>query len=78
MNRYKKELWKQVNAIDDHIACEIEMGCGFCPDEWIAEMESWKDPLYAKLAELSHYDSVDDFMYDVKNPLAWVNTYQSA
>lgn len=74
MNRYKKELNRQIDAIDTHIACEIEMGCGFCPGWWIERLERLKDPLLEKLAELSHYNSVEDMLYDIKNPLAWVNT----
>lgn len=74
MNRYKKELLKQIDTIDRHIAAEEEMGCGFTPAWFLDELEDLKKPLYKKLAELSHYASVYDYRYDIKNPLSWINT----
>lgn len=64
MNRYKKELLKQIDAIDRHIAAETELGCGFTPVEFLQKLEALKNPLLAKLAELSHYKSVEDMMFD--------------
>lgn len=64
MNRYKKELLKQIDAIDRHIAAEAELGCGFTTFKFLESLEALKAPLFAKLAELSHYNSVEEMMFD--------------
>lgn len=64
MTRQKKEIIKKLDEIDNIIAAETELGCGFTPSSFYEEMEEIKFPLLAELARLSHYDSVDEMLYD--------------
>lgn len=66
MTRQKKEILKQINAIQDFIAVDEELGCGFAPagayDE--LEKESWN--LMEKLARLQKYADAMEMMNDTR------------
>lgn len=64
MTREKKELIKKLEEIDQHIDAEIELGCGFTPDWFLEKLYALKDPILEKLAKLSHYNSVNEMLYD--------------
>lgn len=66
MTRQKKEIIKKITEIENFIAADEELGCGFAP-------AGFYDPLYGEiytlqeeLARLSHYDSVEDMLYDTR------------
>ena len=64
MTRQKKEILRKIDRIEQFIACDEELGCGFAP-------AGFYDPLYEEiyrlqeqLARLSHYGSVEEMMMD--------------
>lgn len=64
MTRQKKELEKQIEQIEQYIAAEEEMGCGFTPVDWFRPLEEqiWK--IQEQLAKLRHYSSVEEMLWD--------------
>lgn len=68
MTREKKEIIKKIIEIDEFIEVDTELGCGFSPEGAYSELEQMTYELQKKLAKLSHYNSVEDMMYETKNP----------
>lgn len=64
MTRQKKELEKKIEQIERYMAAEEEMGAGFTPADWFRPLEEkiWK--LQEQLAELRHYSSVNEMLWD--------------
>lgn len=68
MTRQKKEIIKKIMEIDKFIEVDTELGCGFYPEGAYSKMEQMSYELLEQLAKLSHYDNVEDMMYETKNP----------
>lgn len=68
MTRQKKEIIKKIMEIDEFIEVDMELGCGFSHEGAYSELEQMTYELQKQLAELSHYDNVEDMMYETKNP----------
>lgn len=66
MTRQKLEIIKKINAIDMHIVCDMQLGCGFAPADAYDELYAEQYALYEQLAILSHYNNADDMLYDTR------------
>lgn len=66
MTRQKKELVKKIEEINGIIAAEEEMGCGFTPADWFKPLEEQIYKLQEQLAKLSHYNSVEEMLFDCR------------
>lgn len=64
MTRQKKELIRSIQQIDEFIAVDTELGCGFAPADAYADLEKERWNLLEKLAQLSHYSSAMDMLCD--------------
>lgn len=66
MTRQKKEILKKIDEIQNFIAVDEELGCGFAPAGFYDELYEriWK--LQEQLAKLSHYESVEEMMADTR------------
>lgn len=69
MTRQKKEILKKISDAENFISADMELGCGFAPTNFYEPIEKEIYKLQEQLAELSHYDSVEDMLYDIKNPM---------
>ena len=64
MTRQKKEILNKIWEIEEFIATDEELGCGFAPiDAYDSEYEKIYE-LQEQLAELQHYSSVEEMMLD--------------
>ena len=64
MNRQKKELIKQIRALEEWIAVDEELGCGFAPPNAYHKECEEIYRLQEKLAQLRHYGSAEEMLYD--------------
>ena len=64
MTRQKKELIRAIQEIDEFIAADTALGCGFAPADAYAELENRKWALLGQLAQLSHYNSAMEMLND--------------
>ncbi len=68
MTRQKKELFKKLEEIDFTIRMNECFGCS--PSErFYDEMEERRREIYQKLAKLTGFDNVEDYLYGSKSPL---------
>ena len=73
MTRQKKEIMRQIKEIQEFIAVDEELGCGFAPAGAYDELYQQIDQLEVQLAKLSHYDSVMDMYMDTRYIDAHIN-----
>jgi len=66
MTRQKKELHKKIQAIEDFIAVDTELGCGFAPAGFYETLYAEINGLQEQLAQLSHYGSAVEMMMDTR------------
>lgn len=66
MTRQKKEIIKKVDEMQEWIAADEELGCGFAPVGAYADTEREIRRLLEKLAHLQHYACVEDMLYDTR------------
>ena len=64
MTRQKKEILRAIQEIDDFIAVDMELGCGFAPKDYYSDLEERRWNLLEALARLSHYSSVTEMFND--------------
>ncbi len=64
MTRQKKEIIKKIEAIDNFIEIDRQLGCGFEPEGAYSELEQESDRLFEELAKLSHYKNSYEMMHD--------------
>ena len=66
MTRQKKEIMKKINEIEEFIAVDQQLGCGFAPAEAYDSLyqQIWK--LNEELARLSHYPDAMTMMHDTR------------
>ena len=64
MTRQKKELLKKIDEIQNFIAVDEELGCGFAPAGFYDDLYHQIYGLQEQLAHLSHYGSVEEMMMD--------------
>ncbi len=64
MTRQKKEILKKIEEMDNWIAADIKLGCGFGNPETYTEMNEEMDRLYEQLAHLRHYNSAEEMFFD--------------
>jgi len=62
MTRQKKEILKKIDELQNFIAVDEELGCGYAPAGFYDEFYEriWK--LQEQLAKLSHYESVEEMI----------------
>lgn len=70
MTRQKKELWKKIDHLQDIINAETELGCGFTPADWFEPIYEQMEEIYEELANLSHFSTIERYMYDQRGELA--------
>lgn len=66
MTRQKKEILKKIWEIEEFIATDEELGCGFAPAGFYDDLYMEISVLEEQLAELQHYDSAEDMLNDTK------------
>ena len=64
MTRQKKEIMKRIDEIQNFIAVDEELGCGFAPAGFYDDLYRQIYDLQEQLAHLSHYGSVEEMMMD--------------
>lgn len=64
MTRQKKELIKKIDEIENFIAADTKLGCGFAPAGAYDALYEQMYELNEQLAKLSHYNSVEEMMFD--------------
>ena len=64
MTRQKKELIKKIDKIEMFIEADMKLGCGFAPAGAYDALYEQMDELNRQLAELSHYNSVEEMLLD--------------
>ena len=70
MTRQKKELHKKIDQLQAIIQAESELGCGFTPADWFEEIYIEMEKLYEELAHLSHFSTLDRYIWDHQGELA--------
>ena len=68
--RQKKELLKKIEEMETWIAIDEEMGCGFAPPGAYDDMYKEIYQLQEKLAQLRHYKSVEEMLYDERGQMS--------
>ena len=66
MTRQKKELIKRIDEIENFIAADSALGCGFAPADFYRPLEEEAYRLQEELAHLSHYSTVEEMIYDTR------------
>lgn len=66
MTRQKKELHKKIQEIENFIAVDTELGCGFAPAGFYDHLYAEIEGLQEQLAHLSHYGSALEMMMDTR------------
>ena len=66
MTRQKKEITKKIDAMEQWIAMDAELGCGFAPAGAYDGMYKEIHRLQEELARLQQYTSVEDMLYDTR------------
>ena len=66
MTRQKKEIIKKIDDLEQWIEVDVELGCGFAPVGAYDETYREIDRLRGELAQLQHYASVEDMLYDTR------------
>ena len=64
MTRQKKEVIRKIREIDKFIMVDSQLSCGFAPAGAYDSMYEEIYRLQEQLAELSHYGSVEEMLYD--------------
>lgn len=64
MNRQKKEILKKIEKIENFIAVDTQLGCGFAPADFYAPLEQQIWELQEELARLSHYPNAMSMLMD--------------
>lgn len=70
MTRQKKELHKKIDKLQTIINIESELGCGFTPADWFEAIYEQMEELYEELAHLSHFSTMDRYIFDKAGELA--------
>ena len=70
MTRQKKELIKKIDEIERFIAVDEELGCGFAPANFYQSLYEQIYGLQEQLAKLSHYESVEEMLWDARGVMA--------
>ena len=66
MTRQKKEIIRKIDEMEQWIEVDEEIGCGFAPAGAYDETYQEIDRLREELAQLQHYASVEDMLYDTR------------
>ena len=66
MTRQKKEIIRKIDEMEQWIAVDEELGCGFAPAGAYDEMYKEIYRLQEELARLQPYASVEDMLYDTR------------
>ena len=66
MTRQKKEILKKISDLQDWIAVDQELGCGFAPTDAYDDMYDEIYRLEGELAHLQHYESTEAMLYDTR------------
>ena len=66
MTRQKKEIMKKMDEIEEFIAVDMELGCGFAPPNAYDDLYTRIWLLHEELARLSHYGSAMEKMMDTR------------
>lgn len=66
MTRQKKELVRKIDEIENFIAADDALGCGFAPAGFYEPLEREAWGLRDELARLSGYRDAMEMMYDTR------------
>ena len=66
MTRQKKEIIKKIEAIENFIAADEALGCGFAPAGFYDPLEKQAWDLREELARLSGYENAMQMMMDTR------------
>ena len=66
MTRQKKEIIKHIDEIENFIAADEELGCGFAPAGFYEPLEQEAWDLREELARLMHYDNAMEMLMDTR------------
>ncbi|RKI71772.1 hypothetical protein D7V91_00125 [bacterium 1xD42-67] len=66
MTRQKKEIIKKIDDLEQWIAADEELGCGFAPAGAYDGMYQEIYQLQEELAHLQHYTTLEDMLYDTR------------
>ena len=66
MTRQKKEIIKKIEAIENFIAADEALGCGFAPAGFYDPLEKQAWDLREELARLSGYSNAMEMMMDTR------------
>lgn len=64
MTRQKKEILRKMDEINEFIAVDEQLGCGFAPAGFYRDLEEKLWSLGEELARLCHFDSYMDYLMD--------------
>ena len=70
MTRQKKEILKKIEEMDNWIAADMELGCGFAPADAYEGMEREIGRLQEQLAHLRHFETAEAMFYDERGQVA--------
>lgn len=62
MTRQKKEILKKIEEIENFIAADEELGCGFAPAGFYTPLYEQIDALWDEIARLRHYEDSIEMM----------------
>ena len=71
MTRQKKEVLKKIWEIQDWIAADEKLGCGFAPPGAYDHLYDEIYELEEQLAKLMHYDSVEAMYHDERGAVGY-------
>lgn len=66
MTRQKKEIMRRIDEIENFIAADEQLGCGFAPVNFYEPLEREAWDLREELARLMHYDNAMEMMMDTR------------
>ena len=74
MTRQKKEIINKIKEINEWIAVDDELGCGFAPSDFYSPLYEQIHELEEQLAKLRHYANAEDMYLDRR----YMNAHRNA
>ena len=74
MTRQKKEIINKIKEINEWIAVDDELGCGFAPSDFYSPLYEQIYELEEQLAKLRHYANAEDMYLDRR----YMNAHRNA
>lgn len=74
MTRQKTEIINKIQEIEEWIAVDNELGCGFAPSDFYSPLYEQIHELEEQLAKLRHYANAEDMYLDKR----YMNAHRNA